>query len=282
MSQVIHIVQAFSQGGRGGNPAAVVLRGQDYSPAQRQQLAARIALSETAFVLPSPNGGWAFEFYTPTRAIPHCGHATLAAFSLLAAQGLAQSGLHIHHTVDGPRRVELSLQHIFMEQGRPEFSQLWRAPTSQLAGALGLNKADFNNDLPVMIGSTGNRFLLVPVATPQTLRRITPDQDTIRRISEQFNVVGLYPFALTNGIVAAAARMFAPAYGIAEEAATGMAAGPLGAYLQEYAGVFQPELHIAQGGLMQPCSPSRLIVRVRHNKIWVGGQAHLHETRLLP
>jgi PhzF family phenazine biosynthesis protein len=141
--------------------------------------------------------------------------------------------------------------------------------------ALGLGDQALHPTLSPMIGSTGNRFLLLPLANPSSLRQIRPNLPAIEALSERFGLIGFYPFALTKGPVAAAARMFAPAYGIAEEAATGMAAGPLGAYLRDYAGADAELLTIAQGAAMRPASPSRLLVDVSQPKIWVGGQARM-------
>jgi len=41
-----------------------------------------------AFVSPSRTANFKLEFFTPTRQISHCGHATIATFSYLVQQGL--------------------------------------------------------------------------------------------------------------------------------------------------------------------------------------------------
>lgn len=56
--------------------------------------------------------------------------------------------------------------------------------------------------------------------------------------------------------------MFAPRYGISEEAATGMAAGPLACYLHDHLGVRKPRLVIEQGVFLTPPSPSELIAEL--------------------
>ncbi|NVK17125.1 MAG: PhzF family phenazine biosynthesis protein [Methylocystaceae bacterium] len=51
----------------------------------------------------------------------------------------------------------------------------------------------------------------------------------ISKVSETYDLIGYYVFVMTEDKtgIDAAARMFAPRYGITEEAVTGMAAGPL-------------------------------------------------------
>lgn len=56
--------------------------------------------------------------------------------------------------------------------------------------------------------------------------------------------------------------MFAPRYGILEESATGMAAGPLACYLREQLGMQKHEFTIEQGRWMATPSPSVINVRL--------------------
>ena len=81
------IVYAFTEGGGGGNPAGVVVDADGLGPAARLRIAARVGLSETAFVSASATETVRLEFFTPTRQIAHCGHATIATFALLRALG---------------------------------------------------------------------------------------------------------------------------------------------------------------------------------------------------
>ena len=56
--------------------------------------------------------------------------------------------------------------------------------------------------------------------------------------------------------------MFAPRYGIEEESATGMAAGPLACYLHEVIHPKQVAFNIQQGKFMQPATLSRIRVEL--------------------
>lgn len=157
-----------------------------------------------------------------------------------------------------------------MRQSAPVFEKM----PPELSAVLGLRKGQQHADFPVLIGGAGNRFAYVPVADMRSLRALKPDMGKLARLSEKYNLVGAYPFVpLERGLRDAAARMFAPAYGIFEEAATGMAAGPLAAYLRMVTGGGKDEYVFAQGALMQPSSPSKLTVRLSRDpgEIWVGG-----------
>ncbi|MEI9908479.1 MAG: PhzF family phenazine biosynthesis protein [Bacteroidota bacterium] len=61
--------------------------------------------------------------------------------------------------------------------------------------------------------------------------------------------------------------MFGPYYGIPEESATGMAAGPLACYLHDKLGQGKKHFLIEQGYFMQHPSPSLLIADLEIKKI---------------
>lgn len=101
----IPIINAFVDEHKGGNPAGVVLDAQQYSQDQKQRIAASIGLSETAFVSPSSVADFKLEFFTPTRQIAHCGHATIATFCYLRQIGLLPNDQTSKETIDGRREI---------------------------------------------------------------------------------------------------------------------------------------------------------------------------------
>ncbi|MFC0081799.1 PhzF family phenazine biosynthesis protein [Aciditerrimonas ferrireducens] len=77
---VAHLLEAFTEGPGTGNPAGVVLLARWPEEAWMQAVAARLGLSETAFVVPGPAPGRAgLRWFTPRTEVALCGHATLAA-----------------------------------------------------------------------------------------------------------------------------------------------------------------------------------------------------------
>ena len=110
-----HIVNGFTAGDKGGNPAGVVLDADNFDEKNMLQIAAKIGLSETAFVSKSKTEGFKLDFFTPNMRIAHCGHATVATFSYLAELGRVQEGETSKETVDGPRKIIIKEGAAYME-----------------------------------------------------------------------------------------------------------------------------------------------------------------------
>jgi PhzF family phenazine biosynthesis protein len=281
----VPILHAFSDGDEGGNPAGVVLDAERLTPAERQQIAAQIGLSETAFVSASDMADFRLEFYTPTRQIIDCGHATVAAFSLLSQRGLLSGPHSAKQLADGSvRAIALMEGRVFMEQPVPQYMTLDGSGVTiaEVLASLGLTVADLQPGPPPMIAQTSGRGLFIPVRDANTLRRLTPDMPAIHAISDTLALVEYYVFSLETHVAGrdAGARMFAPRYGIPEESATGIAAGPLACLLRDHFGVHKSRLIIEQGRFMTPPAPSELVVDLTLTDdgitaVQVGGRAYL-------
>lgn len=259
----LYLVKAFTDQPNGGNTAGVVLYADRLSHERRQKIAAMLGLSETAFVSASTVGDVKVEFYTPVKQIPHCGHATVATFSLLWQKGLLANGSAVKESIEGPRQVSYENNKVYQAQLPPKYTSLKEVGITPQAivASLGLPD-DFAFQHPPVIANTGVSFLLVQVPDAAILRRIQPDQEMIKRLSEKADLVGFYVFTTEAGSADATTRMFAPSYGIAEESATGMAAGPLACYLYDCLEQHKPVFLIHQGYLMRHPSPSQLEVQL--------------------
>ena len=286
----VHIVNAFVVGGTGGNPAGVVLDADDLSETDKQEVAAAVGVSETAFVSRSKVAAFKLDFFTPNMRIPHCGHATIAAFSYLVSIGLVGDGLSSKETVDGPRRIIVRGGIPYMEQLAPDYDDPinWASRNTReqdVIDSLGLKDGLLDKRARPVVVNTGNRFLLVGVESVAVLRSIVPDFEAITTVSERLNLVGYYVYT-TEGVSAgrdASTRMFAPRYAIREEAATGMAAGTLGCLLYDRLGIHKQRFSIEQGLSMQPPSESQLTVELdvpdgRISGVLVGGTGKLMRT----
>lgn len=281
---IIKIVYAFSIRGKGGNPAGVVLNADSLSNEEKQGIAAKVGLSEISFVSKSNQADFKLEFFTPTRQIAHCGHATIATFSYLKKNGFIAGDHSSKETIDGNRDIYFKNDFPYMEQVSPSYKNV-ESELPEIVESLNLSRADLPaNHLPAIV-NTGNSFLIVPVANKITLQNIRPDMEKIRRYSEKHNLVGYYIFIFSSEEhVDASTRMFAPSYGIDEESATGMAAGPLACYLFANNFTSKTELRIKQGEFMQVPSPSLIHVNlILENgiikKLYGGGGAFVAEER---
>jgi PhzF family phenazine biosynthesis protein len=257
----VQIINAFVDNGTGGNPAGIVLNADHLSNEQKLAIAQKVGLSETAFVSKSNVAEFKLDFFTPTRQIAHCGHATIATFSYLSQQHLIKKSYSSKETIDGTRNIMLKDDMAFMEQKAPSY----RAVEDKIASilkSLNLSANDILPGAPLTLANTGNSFLIVPVKSAEVLKRIQPDFDLITEISEAFDLIGYYVFSIDTSSTErdATTRMFAPRYGIKEEAGTGMAAGPLACYLYDILRIRKSRFMIEQGWFMMHPSPSLITV----------------------
>lgn len=284
------IVNGFVTGDSGGNPAGVVLDADALSEADMLHIASKIGVSETAFVSASDTEGFKLDFFTPNRRIAHCGHATIATFTYLAELGRVSEGETSKETVDGPRKIVIKNGAAYMEQLAPEY----RAPDDWLKDgvsaahvlqSIGLTEHDSNATAGPMLVNTGNSFVVVGVSHADALRGLKPDLEKIAEISEKLDLIGYYVFTTDEAATDqdATTRMFAPRYAIEEEAATGMAAGPLACFLHDHLGVKKDRLIIEQGHFMTPASPSIINVELnlkgdRIQGLMAGGYGKMSRT----
>jgi PhzF family phenazine biosynthesis protein len=257
----VQIVNAFVFNNKGGNPAGVVLDADRFSNEEKLKIAAAVGLSETAFVSKSNMADFKLDFFTPNRQIAHCGHATIATFSYLSQLGRVPNKNSSKETIEGRREILLQEDLAFMEQRAPKYFE----PTSlkiKILQSLNLNENDLLAGKPILVVNTGNSFLIIPVKSKMILENIKPDMEMIHSISDELDLIGYYVFTdeTFDSASDASTRMFAPRYGIAEEAGTGMAAGPLACYLFDILGKKKSRFLIEQGWLMLPPSPSQIIV----------------------
>lgn len=263
----VQIVNAFVKDSQGGNPAGVVLDADAYSDAEKLQIAQKVNLSETAFVSRSKTEGVKLDFFTPTMRIAHCGHATIATFSYLASLGRFRDGETSKETVDGPRKIILEDTMAYMEQTAPSYLEAadwadYGVDLQEVLASLSLKPDHLDPRVQPIRINTGNNFIVIAVKDQQALKTLKPDLQAITRISEKLGLIGYYVFTTETGNseIDATTRMFAPLYGIKEEAATGMAAGPLACLLHDHLDMKKESFRIEQGTFMQPASPSQITV----------------------
>jgi len=126
------------------------------------------------------------------------------------------------------------------------------ADEAALLAALGVERSE----LPVELYDNGLRHVYVCLASPDDVARLRPD---LTRLADLDAVLGINTFAGSG--TTWKTRMFAPAGGVAEDPATGSAAGPLAVHLVRH-GLVQPgeEIEITQG--VEIKRPSKLYARV--------------------
>lgn len=280
MQVKVNILNAFSINNTGGNPAGIVFNADQFSNETKQAIATAAGFPETAFVSSSGVADFKLDFFTPVKQIPHCGHATIATFTYLKSQGTIQEDHSSKETIDGTRNIEFRNGMAFMEQRAPSF-QVLENDIDDIVNALGISRDDLEPGLFPTVVNTGNSFLMIPLVDADVLANINHNKDEVYRISQKFNLIGFYPYSLADDkSIDATVRMFAPFFGIDEEAATGTAAGPLACYLYQYEKIKKTSFQIEQGKYMKPASRSLLSVDLEIEngeikRLFVGGNAYV-------
>jgi trans-2,3-dihydro-3-hydroxyanthranilate isomerase len=139
--------------------------------------------------------------------------------------------------------------------------------TQELLAALGVN----DSTLPVELYSNGPQHLFVELPDPAAVAHLRPDMNRLAQLVD----AGVSTFARTE--TGWKTRVFAPAHGVPEDAATGSAAGPLALHLCRHGrAAFGQEIQIEQGAEIG--RPSRLFARIHGDvhtvtAVEVGGSA---------
>ncbi|OZG72171.1 epimerase [Hahella sp. CCB-MM4] len=284
MNKNLRLISSFVENGIGGNPAGVVLKADGMDENQMQALAAEAGLSEVAFVSHSDIASVKLDFFTPNKRIAHCGHATVAAFSVMAQQGLLKDGQHSKETVDGIRRIRIEGDKAFLEQMKISSAALSEEYYPNLSEALGVPIDSFVKIAPPALINNGVGWLVVMLESREELAQLKPNLAWIRILSEALDLIGFYVVSRETLVTGRtlSARMFAPSYGIDEESATGMGAGCAAIYLHDFLEYENQQILVEQGHLMHPPSPSLIEVELEArsgviDRLWVGGSAGVME-----
>jgi trans-2,3-dihydro-3-hydroxyanthranilate isomerase len=279
------IVDVFAERPLDGNPVAVVLDAAGLSQLAMQRIAREFNQAETTFVLPStrPEAEWRLRsFTTAGKEAFGAGHHTLGAWWWLAESGtlaLSETGGRFTQEIgDSLLAVTVTCESgypsaVGMSQAAPEFG---REPDdlNGLATALGLAQRDLaTRDLPIQVVSTGVPHLLVPLADRAAVNAAHPDLERLGSLLRTVGGEGCCIFARDpiRPDATAYARFFNPTLGIAEDIATGTAAGPLACQLVAHG--LAPDdsvVRIEQGDLLG--RPSVLQVHVSGQAVTLSGR----------
>ena len=251
-----------------GNPLAVFTDGDELSDDEMLAIAREMNLSETVFVQkPTEEEALArLRIFTTREELRLAGHPVIGTWFLLAELGVVpaqEGGVHVlQQTGAGVLPVEIRFkdgrpQRVTMTQKEAVFKPA-KIDKKKLSSALGLSLKDFDPTLEPEFVSTGIFNLMVPLRNRATLGKITANMIELGRLQGK-NATMAYCFAL-GGNGKAFSRGMLP-WELYEDAATGSAAGSLGAYLVRH-GELVPghTLNILQGAEMG--RPSHLEVEV--------------------
>ncbi|MCW3067846.1 MAG: phenazine biosynthesis protein PhzF family [Solirubrobacterales bacterium] len=252
-----------------GNQLAVLTDASDVPEEEMQRLARELNLSETVFVLPPrQQGDVRIRIFTPAAELPFAGHPVLGCAIVVAgALGLGSVTLETEGGAVSIEVRQLGERVAFGRMRQPTPS--WRSydRETELLAALGVARSG----LPVEIYDNGPRHVYVELGSEQEVARLDPDMRALGELGEV--CVSCFAGSGTRWKT----RMFAPALGVAEDPATGSAAGPLAVHLSRHGRIaFGEEIEIRQGAEIQ--RPSMLYARADGSgasveRVEVGGAA---------
>jgi trans-2,3-dihydro-3-hydroxyanthranilate isomerase len=252
-----------------GNPLAVFTDARSLTSESMQALAREMNLSESVFVLPPASGGHAkLRIFTPRSELNFAGHPTLGSAFVLG--GPLQAEVVRFETGVGiiPVRLEREGAKIafgWMQQRVPAVRAFERE--GELLAALGVERSL----TPILCYNNGANHLFVVLDSFGAVAALKPRLERIAEITDlTVNVSAVDGDRIKT-------RAFAPAHGIAEDPATGSAAGPLVVHLAEHGlAPFGEYMSIEQGAEIQRPSELRAIVRGERghvSEVEVGGAA---------
>lgn len=229
-----------------GNPVAVFTDASGLSAEVMQRAARELNLSETVFMFRSdePHAHLRIRIFTPAIELPFAGHPVLgAAFVVGRAMGSPvvrlETGLGVVPVT--LTRPDSGGDPVYgeMEQPIPTVEEF--ALGEELLAALGI-AGDRDGLLPIEAYRNGPVHVYVELPSEEAVAGLAPDIGAIARLG----VFGINCFAASGERVKT--RMFGPSLGVAEDPATGSAAGPLVVHLARHGRVaFGTEIEIVQG-----------------------------------
>ncbi|MEV0189012.1 PhzF family phenazine biosynthesis protein [Kitasatospora purpeofusca] len=254
------VVDAFARRPLTGNPVAVFFGADDLSGEQMQRIAREMNLSESTFVLtPKQGGDHHVRIFTPVNELPFAGHPLLG--TAIALGGHTEADTLRIETAMGVipfdlERVDGRTVATRMRQPVPVWEPFDRA--EELLWALGVT----TSTLPVEIYRNGPRHVLVGFESVEALSKVDPDHRALAR----------FPDMATNCIAGSGTtwrnRMFSPAYGVVEDAATGSAAGPIAIHLARHGlGAYGRRIEITQGVEIGRPSPMGALVHGEGDRV---------------
>ena len=237
------IADVFTEKRFGGNQLAVFTDGSGLDSGMMQDIAREMNYSETTFLLPPENGGdYRVRIFTPAHELPFAGHPLVGSAYVIVAERMKdwREPLTPVTLEAGVGPISINVETEGSRLGRSTMTQpmpVVRGTYSDIAGlanALSLDESAIKNTglLPETIFN-GIAVLVVPVTSRSAIESIMIDAGALKRISNEVGASTVLVFARDPVIPTSTVhcRVFAPAAGVSEDAATGSANGPLGFYL---------------------------------------------------
>lgn len=252
------ILDVFTDRPLTGNQLAVFEDAGSIPEGLLQPLAQEIGFSETVFVYPPQGEGTArIRIFTPRHELPFAGHPTLGTAVLIAASA-NREGV-VLETRRGPipvtvQRTNEPAWRGTMRQPIPKIVPV--ADPEPILQAFGVTRTV----IPVTLYDNGVPHIYIMLHEPEDVAAVRPDVAALTQATRALGLASAGFNVFSGRDRSWKTRMFAPADGIAEDPATGSAAGPLALHLARHGLVpWETEIRISQGAEIG--RPSELFAR---------------------
>ena len=233
-----NIVDVFAEEKYAGNQLAVVRYGKDVPDSEMQRIARETNYSETTFINSSEerNGGYDVRIFTPKQEVPFAGHPTLGTAYVIEQEAIGKPVEKIVLNLKvGQIPVTFSPDGVlWMRQKQPAFGRTFDPQT--ISQILSIEPEAIDDRFPIEEVSTGLPFIIVPLTKLEDVKHCALAKDKYFDLVKETEAKSILVFnpetydAKNNLNV----RVFAEAYGITEDPATGSANGCLAGYLSKY------------------------------------------------
>ena len=229
----IWTVDAFTSSPFSGNPAAVCLLDEDIPDSIKQSIAAEMNISETCYVTKLEGSSFStgqmfgLRWFTPTNEVPLCGHATLAAATVLFRVSKNKNHIVKFETLSGILEARRKDEKVVLDLpvNRPESVQPGEFEALVKEASCGLPVKE------TLLSPTTRKLLirLEDSVTLERLQQVSPDISKFCQLESSGKVAGVILTAKSTEYDFIS-RYFAPWNGISEDPVTGSAHTVLGPY----------------------------------------------------
>ncbi len=280
----MYLVSAFTDKPFKGNSTGVIIDKGDLTEEEKQNIAKDINQSVSVFIKRLDTGEYDTRFYTPSREIKLCGHATMATFYAIAENEYIlpiEEGINKikQFTAAGKVNVELEYQNykiknIYMNlkmEKKEKIEQLGR-----VLEILGLQNKDLGlpyvDCMPEII-STGLCDIIIPVKNEEILKSVDIDFNKAKNLSYELDIISYHVFTTKDGINIHQ-RTFSPAIGINEETGSGTSTAATMYYLHHNGYSKSDKIYSIQGTYMDRVSRVIAQYNEKDDIVRVGGRAY--------
>ncbi|ACZ87882.1 PhzF family phenazine biosynthesis protein [Streptosporangium roseum] len=282
----VAIVHACLRDGRGGSPTAVMEEA-PLTDDQRRRIPVLMGTSHAVFGHAhhgrAEDPTVSLRFFTAEGELPACGHGTLAALAFLAERsGVEDYRATLHapgRTFAGRAVREDNRVSAVFDAGPVSLREPTAIECDLVLRALGVTSDTLAPG--ARVAAMGRPRLLIPVTTRSALAALVPDLARLRAACDRLGLLGCYVYSTPTHIGQAAARMFAPSIGVAEDIANANSTACLAVHL---AGQGVTDLTVDMGDSLR--TPSTITTTTRHGQsgplVQLGGAAKITRIVRLP